>query len=121
MTRSPFPAAPGQVPRVEALPGQWAALHEAAALVARLAGAAAHDHAAALLTQPCPEPIRRAAGWRLGLIAQGLADMAAILEGGIRALLVAQARGGPVGPAAEALWDEFLSARAALLELAGRS
>lgn len=120
MTRSPFPAAPGLAPRVEALPGQWAALHEAAALVARLAGAKAHGQATARLTEPCPEPIRRAAGWRLAVIAQGLADMAAILEGGIRALLVVQARGGPVGPAAEALWDEFLTARAALLELAGR-
>ena len=102
--------------RPEALSRQWAALHEAAGLVAGLAGAT--REAAPLLAGACPESLRQASGWRLAMIAQGLADTAAILEGGIRALLVARDRGAPTAAAAEALWAEFVSARAALLAIA---
>jgi len=99
--------------RPEALSRQWSALHEAAGLVAGLAGTTVE--AAPLLAGACPESLRQASGWRLAMIAQGLADTAAILEGGIRALLVARGRGAPTGAAAQALWAEFVSARAALL------
>ena len=116
----PAPTPPGPNPgpgaaRAEALVRQWAALHQAAGLVGGLAGQAPD---AAALVEPCPAAIAEVRGWRQALIAQGLADTAAILQGGIRALLVARAEGAAVTPAAEALWQEFVTARQAIVDLA---
>ena len=102
--------------RADALAAQWAALHEAAGLVAGLAGQAAAS--AALAGEPCPDSLLRARGWRLALAERGLADTAAILEGGIRALLVARSGGAAVHGAADALWQEFVAARQAMVDLA---
>lgn len=115
MAMFPDPAGPSAAPGAHGLPAQWAALHAAAQLVAGLAG---EERAAAALAGDCPESLRLASGWRLAQISQALADTAAILEGGIRALLVARERGAAVTPAARALWDEFIAAREALLALA---
>ncbi|MBC2670013.1 hypothetical protein ACFOON_10445 [Novosphingobium piscinae] len=115
MTTLAVPPTPSASPRAEALLVQWRALHEAAGLVANLAGEPAA--AAAPQADDGTESLGLANGWRLALIGRGLADTAAILEGGIRALLVARARGAEVRPAAQALWQEFLAARAALLAL----
>ena len=116
MPLNPTLSLASDVVRPEALSRQWAALHQAAGLVAGLAGTTAE--AAPLLAGPCPESLRQASGWRLAMIGQGLADTAAILEGGIRALLVARGRGAPTGAAAQALWAEFVAAREALLAIA---
>lgn len=90
---------------------RWAAVQHAAGVVAGLAGVDAGE--------ATPAGFDRVPGWRLALIDQGLADLAAILETGIRALLNARGAGDPVRVAARALWGEFVEARVALQGLAG--
>ncbi len=48
---------------------------------------------------------------------EGVEDVAAIMEPGLAALLAVHARGADAAPAALALWQEFLTARNALLTL----
>jgi hypothetical protein len=94
---------------------KWSALHDAAGVVASLAG---------LGTEPMrpevrnfPAIMRDAGGWRRGLAEQGIEDMAAIMEPGLAALLAVHARGADAAPAALALWQEFHAARGALMAL----
>ena len=94
---------------------KWSALHDAAAVVSRLAGIAAEVRQAEV--RNFPAIMSGAGGWRLEHANQGVDDLAAIMEPGLAALLMVQARGRPVGPAAKALWQEFCTARAALLTL----
>ncbi len=95
---------------------KWAALHDAAAVIAPMAGMAPEPMTAEL--RNFPAIIRDAGGWRQNLAEQGIEDLAAIMEPGIAALLAAYARGTNPAAAALALWEEFRAARAALLELA---
>lgn len=94
---------------------KWAALHDAAGVVAVLAGMAAEP------MQPevrnFPAIMRDVGGWRRNLAEQGIADLAAIMEPGLAALLAVQARGVSPSMAALALWQEFQAARAGLLML----
>ncbi len=101
------------------LAARWDALHDAAAILAQLAGTGAvslslpqqdgaPDFAGAMVA---------AGGWRQMLAEQGVDDLAAILEAGLVALLQVHARGADPAPAAQALWQEFLAARQALLVL----
>jgi hypothetical protein len=101
---------------VSALSMKWAALHDAANVVATLAGLAPESMSPAQRTFPAT--LREAAGWRRELVEQGIDDLAAILEPGISALLAVHARG--VHPAAPALvlWQEFVAARDAVMRLA---
>jgi hypothetical protein len=94
---------------------RWAALHDAAGVVALLAGIAAEPMRPEV--RNFPAIIRDAGGWRRTLAEQGIADLAAIMEPGIAALLAVQARGISPGAAALALWQEFMAARAALMAL----
>ena len=65
-----------------------------------------------------PAIMRDAGDWRRELAEQGIDDLSAIMQAGIAALLGLHAKGAsPVAPA-HALWDEFTSARSALLALA---
>jgi hypothetical protein len=95
---------------------KWAALHNAAFVLATLAGvpdapiAAQHGRFSA--------SIRNAAGWRRDMAAQALDDLVAIMEPGLTALLVVHSRGDNAGAAARALWQEFVAARDALMALA---
>jgi hypothetical protein len=99
-----------------ALGMKWAALHDAARVVAMLAG---------LETDP-PGPeerdfaamMHRVGGPRLVHAEQQVEDLSAIMEIGLKALLAVSARAGNPATAALALWQEFDSARAALLALA---
>jgi hypothetical protein len=94
---------------------QWAALHDAAEVIALLAGKAAEAMRPEVRTFPAA--MRDAGGWRRTLAQQGVADLAAIMEPGIAALLAVQARGvNPAAPA-QALLQEFQSARDGLLSL----
>ena len=131
MTYSNFTSAPPPPLSVAALPGagraefgqatlsamsmRWSALHDAARLVASLAGLAAEPMRTELRNYPAI--IRDAGGWRLNLAEQGVADLAAMMEPGMSALLAAHSRGSDVAVPALALWQEFLSARNALLAL----
>lgn len=94
---------------------KWSGLHNAAAVVATLAGIAPEPMDAAL--RNFPVVMRDAGGWRRELVEQGIEDLCAIMEPGISALLAVNARGGNPTAAAMALWNEFLAARSALLAL----
>jgi len=94
---------------------RWAALHDAAGVVAQLAGMSPEPMKPDL--RNFPAVMRDAGGWRKDLAEQGIADLAAIMEPGLAALLAVQARGVNPATAALALWQEFLAARNALLAL----
>jgi hypothetical protein len=94
---------------------RWAALSDAAGVVALLAGIEPE--------RPTPEVrnfpalIRDAEAWRREQAENGVADLAAVMEPGIAALLAVNARGADPRPAAMALWREFVAARSAILSL----
>jgi hypothetical protein len=94
---------------------KWAALHDAAEVVAMLAGVTAEPTRAEV--RNFPATMRDASGWRRSMAEQGVADIGAIMEPGIAALLAVQARGASPAAPAMALWQEFLAARNALMAL----
>jgi hypothetical protein len=94
---------------------QWSALHDAAGIVAMLAGIAAEPMRPEL--RNFPAVIRDAGGWRRTRAEQGIDDLSAIMEPGLAALLAVNARGVNPASAALALWQEFQAARTALLSL----
>ncbi len=98
-----------------ALSVKWAALQDAAAVIAALAGIEAEPPTPEL--RNFPALIREAEPWRRELAERGIEDMTAVLEPGIAALLGVDARGASPRPAALALWGEFTEARAAVLAL----
>ncbi|MFM6931622.1 MAG: hypothetical protein ACKOUT_05190 [Novosphingobium sp.] len=95
---------------------KWSALHDAAGIVATLAGLAPEAMTAEL--RNFPAVIRDAGGWQREAAEQGVEDVSAIMETGIAALLAVHARGIDAHTAALSLWHEFMTARAALLRLA---
>lgn len=99
-----------------ALSMKWSALHDAAATVALLAGIEAQ--AMTQKVRAFPVSLRDAPPATRDLAEDGIADIAAILEPGLSALIAAHARGASAQAAAAALWHEFLSARDALMALA---
>ncbi len=94
---------------------KWSALHDAAGVVAMLAGIAAEPMRADL--RNFPAVIRDAGGWRRERAEQGIDDLSAIMEPGLAALLAVHARGVNPSSAALALWQEFHATRSALLAL----
>ncbi|MEO0061938.1 MAG: hypothetical protein RLZZ08_498 [Pseudomonadota bacterium] len=94
---------------------KWAALTEAGTVVAALAGAEAERITPEV--RNFPALIRDTEDWRRELAENGIADLAAMMEPGMAALLAVSARGADPGPAALALWREFTRARTAILAL----
>ena len=94
---------------------KWAALGEAAGVVAVLAGLAPERAGAEM--RNFPALIRDADPWRRERAEAGISDLAAIMEPGLAALLAVRARGADPRPAALALLNEFNAARTALLAL----
>jgi hypothetical protein len=94
---------------------KWAALQDAANVVATLAGLEPERTTADV--RNFPALIREAAPWRRELADRGIEDMTAVMEPGIAALLGVNARGANPRPAALALWREFIAARTAVLAL----
>jgi len=94
---------------------KWSALHDAAAAVGALAGQRAEPMKHEV--RNFPALMRDVGGWRCRTAEQGIEDLSAIMEPGLSALLSAHARGAAPSAAALALWNEFLSARDALLAL----
>ncbi len=94
---------------------KWSTLHDAAAIVASLAGLMPETLGPQL--RNFPAVIRDAGGWRRNLAEQGIEDLTAIMEPGLAALLAVHGRGVDPAPAAQALWREFTMARDALLTL----
>lgn len=95
---------------------RWAAMMDAAEIVAMLAGVECGNGAAEVRNFPARLQ-READHWRRTQAAHGIADLTAVLEPGMNALLAINARGGNPAVAARALWQEFSSARSALLGL----
>lgn len=98
-----------------ALSMKWSALHDAAGAVAMLAGREVPSMSPEI--RNFPAVMREAGGWRGELAEQGIADIAAVMEPGLSALLAVHARGMRPAGAALALWEDFVSARDALLGL----
>lgn len=95
---------------------KWAALHDAATTVCRMAGLPGEP----LRPEVRNFPVRlaEAGGWRRALAEQGIDDLVAIMEPGLAALLAAHSRGASPVAAAAALWQEFIAARDAVLAIA---
>ena len=123
MTAVPPPfASPREGPRAGLSPSaanatsmKWAALSDAGEVVAVLAGLELDRPAAEL--RKYPALMRDADPWRRERAEQGIADLAAVMEPGMAALLAVNATGADARPAALALLNEFNAARAALLAL----
>ncbi len=94
---------------------RWAALHDASAVVATLAGVAEEPLPQAIASFPAA--MRETGGSRCAMAEQGIEDLAAMMEPGLTALLAIHARGGDTAAPALALWQEFDRARNALLAL----
>lgn len=94
---------------------RWAALIEAASLVAALAGVQPEPFADN--TDTFSLWLDRAEAWQREHAERSLADLTAIMEPGIAALLAVSTRGADPKPAARALWREFTAAHAAVLAL----
>ena len=94
---------------------RWAALGEAGAIVAALAGLEAERPDRT--TRNFPVLMRDCPPWRRQVAENMVADLAAVMEPGIAALLSVNARGADPRPAARALWREYATARAAILAL----
>jgi hypothetical protein len=94
---------------------KWSALHDAAGVVAMLAGVNAE--AMRPEVRNFPSSMRDAGGWRRSMAEEGVDDVAAIMEPGLAALLAVHARGADPRPAALALWQEFIAGRDALMAL----
>ena len=92
---------------------QWATLQDAAAAVATMAGLAGEKPSAQV--RNFPALIKDLGGWRLQLATDGVADLAAMMKPGVKALLAVAARGQDPTAAALSLWREYHHARAARL------
>lgn len=94
---------------------RWSAVHEAARVAALLAGEPPEIMARSI--RNFPALIRDTEPWRQELADKGIADLAAIMEPGLAALLAVGASGNDGRAAAAALWHEFCAARATVLDL----
>jgi hypothetical protein len=107
---------PDARPPADSLGLRWAALREAAYVVAQLAQV---DMVAEAKPQLAfPSALRFADPRRQALIEQSMGDLVALMEPGLAALLLLHERGGDARPAARALWTEFVGSRQGLLALA---
>lgn len=95
---------------------KWAALGDAAEIVAMLAGQ--EPEKANPASRNFPAVIRDAGGWRHEAARKGIEDLAAMMEPGLAALLAVNARGANPSVPAQALWREYSNAKQALLALA---
>lgn len=112
---APRPAAERGTLAASATSMRWSALGDAGTVVATLAGVEPEATSRAL--RNFPVLIRECPQWRRELAENMVADLAAVMEPGIAALLAVNARGADPRPAARALWREFTAARAAVLAL----
>lgn len=100
---------------------RWLAVHAAASAVQSLTQGGPRSAA----TNPVPAELRdipaavsTLSGARRQMAEDGIADLVAIMEPGLSALLAVHERGGDTAVPAQALWQEFVSARTVLVALA---
>ena len=94
---------------------KWAALHDAAFVVATLAGVEQPMLAPEL--RVFPDALNSAPNWRRDLAEQGVDDLVAIMEPGLAALIAVHGSGVDATAPARALWQEFTASRDMLLAL----
>ncbi|APE27434.1 hypothetical protein [Aurantiacibacter gangjinensis] len=94
---------------------RWAALGEAGQVVAMMAGVTPEETSREV--RNFAAIMRDSAKWRRDLADRACAELAAVMEPGISALLAINARGANPQPAAQALWGEFSKARQEMLAL----
>ena len=107
------PLTAGQISAATSI--RWSALGEAGVVVAMLAGIEAEPHSK--LIRNFPGLLRDCNIWERDLAICWIDDLTAIMEVGLAALLAVNARGTDCRAAAFALWEEYITARAALLAL----
>ena len=116
-------ANPGSGPALSSPPAalsvRWAALQDAGAAVAALAGQEPEKVDARI--RNFPAQLRNSNEWQQDLAEQGIADLSAIMRPGLTALLAVSARGQDPSAAAHRLWIEFTAARDAILAFAPES
>ncbi|HSJ78370.1 MAG TPA: hypothetical protein VK913_06495 [Erythrobacter sp.] len=96
----------------------WTALHGQAAqlaLLARIAPGPQADETAIAAALDEAKP------WQQALVAQGIGDVAAMLDAGLKALGTLSRRGQDTAAPALTLWREFHAAHTALLGVLGAS
>ncbi|MDG5748000.1 hypothetical protein P8Q88_07385 [Qipengyuania sp. XHP0207] len=111
------PASPARHsrPTVEELANRWDAVHEAATAVAGLAQLGREESSAEIASLPIRAAQQEDRAYEL--VANGIDDLAAVMQPGLRALLSLTASGKDTTAAAMTLWREFHVARAAILAL----
>ena len=94
---------------------RWEALVQASTVVAMLARIEPERPSPQIRNFPALIP--RMEEWRRKAAENGIADLAAVMEPGIAALLALNARCADPQPAATALWQEYRAARDAIVAL----
>lgn len=94
------------------LEARWHALHDAADAVAQLAQLA-HERPVGAIAS-LPGRAAHAGGWRCEAAANGIDDLALVMQTGLRALIAAADQGRDTTAAALTLWREFHAARQAI-------
>lgn len=94
------------------LSARWDALHEAADAVAQLAQLG-HEYPVGAIAS-LPARAARAGGWRCDAVANGIDDLALVMQTGLRALIAAADHDRDTTAAALTLWREFHAARQAI-------
>ena len=98
---------------------KWSALHDVAATVCTIASLPVDGMTAKVRNVPLA--IRDAGGRQRQRAEHAIADLSAVMEPGVAALLCAYARGADPRAAAAALVEEFRDARDAIMALASAS
>jgi hypothetical protein len=93
----------------------WAALHDAAAVVAAMAGHPPEPVGPRI--RAVPAAMAEADGLRRERAARGVEDIRAMMEPGLTALLAIHGRGADTAAPAAALLDEFRRARDGVVDL----
>jgi len=108
---------PANAPRTSAqsFSVQWAALQDAAAAVATMAGLAPEKSTPQI--RNFPAIIKDVGGWRFELANDLVGDLTAMMRPGLTALLAVNARGQDATAAAVTLWREYHYSRNAVLAL----
>ncbi|NVD44535.1 hypothetical protein [Qipengyuania atrilutea] len=105
-------------PSLATLRGRWEAVEVAADALAELAQLGTHDIEIAREKEPDFGALHGAP--HADLIAQAVADLAAMMQPGLRALIAIASEGRRADAAAATLWHEYAEARAAIAELCNR-
>lgn len=100
---------------IESMIARWQSFHATADRLAGLAGLGAEQQPASQPAFVCA--LEQAAEWQRELAWQGVEDIEAIVDCGMEALAVLEARGQDVSTPALALWREVHAARGSVMAM----